>query len=114
MSNPLQGEVSFEFDGKRHIFVLGTYALAALQRRTGIPTAKFFNRPPIDWGMDDVLSLVLCGLLRHNKTITEEEVSDIIDQLGNERINEIISEGIRIAFPDPEGRVARPPKLKSA
>lgn len=116
MANPLKGEVSLEANGKAYTFVLGTYALAALQRRSGISTAKFFGRPPIDWGMDDVLGLVHCGLMRHHKDITEEEVADLIDAVGNEKINKIIGEGIKLAFPDAhlQAQGSRPTKLKSA
>src|SRR5262245_53255773 len=114
MANPLKGEVSFEANGRRYIFVLGTYGLAALQRRSGMSTAAFFNRQKTEFGMDDILAIVWCGLQRHHKSITEEEASDVIDQLGQERIGEIISEGISLAFPSADGRSSRPTKLKSA
>ena len=117
MANPIRGEVALEANGKSYTFTLGTYALAALQRRSGMSTAKFFNRPSIDWGMDDILGLIHCGLMRHHKNITEEEVADLIDAVGNEKINEIISEGIKAAFPDLHNQAAqgsRPTRLKSA
>ena len=114
MGNPLKGELDFEAGGKRYVFVLGTYALAALQRRSGMSTMKFFNRATSDWGMDDVLGVFHCGLMRNHPSLTEAEVSDIIDELGQQRVSEIISEGIKLVFPSPEGRSARPTRLKSA
>jgi hypothetical protein len=115
MANPLKGEVGFEAGGVHYTLVLGTYALAALQRRSGIGTTQFFNRPPAEWGVDDILGVLHCGLMRHHRSITEEQVSDIIDELGQAKVGELVSEAMNIAFPEQrEGRSPRPTKLRSA
>ncbi len=49
MANPIKGEVPLEVDGKRYTFVLGTYALAALERRMKMPWpngASMKSSPP--------------------------------------------------------------------
>lgn len=97
MANPVKGEVAFKAGNKDYTFVFGTYAQAALQRRTGIATGKFFNRQIEDWGVDDALAVFHAGLLRHHK-ISEEEAADLMDELGMEKANGIIGEGLSLAF----------------
>ena len=86
MANPLKGEVEFEAEGKRYTFVLGTYAQAHLQRRTGVPTFKFFGRKPEEWGADDMLALFHAGLVRHHKDLTEESAADLMDVIGRSKV----------------------------
>ena len=115
MANPVKGEVSFEAGGQQYTFVLGTYALAALQRRTGVGTSRFFGRKPNEGGTDDFLGVFYCGLLRHHQ-LSEEAVSDIMDEIGQVRVADIISDAISLAFPDPKGAAKstdRPPKVVS-
>lgn len=107
MANPIKGEVSFEAGGKHYKFVLGTYALAALQRRTGVSTAKFFARKQDDWGMDDILAIFHSGLLKHHE-MSEREASDLIDELGQDEVGKLIVEAVQVAFP--EASSARPRK----
>ena len=47
MANPIKGEVPLEAGGKTYTFVLGTYALAALERRRG--RAQNELRDAADW-----------------------------------------------------------------
>ena len=96
MANPLKGEVSFEVDGKLYTFVFGTYAAAALERRTKMSVRQFFARPDHEFGMDDTLALVHAGLLRHHK-MTEEQVADLIDSCGHERFGDIIKEAFELS-----------------
>jgi hypothetical protein len=116
MTNPIKGEVAFEAGGKQFTFVLGTYAQAALQRRTGVPTFKFFRRKLEDWGADDFLALFHAGLLKHHRGITEEEAADLMDDLGNAKVQAIFSEAMALAFPQAEAAKGedRPQKAKSA
>jgi Phage tail tube protein, GTA-gp10 len=101
MSNPIKGEVPFEVGGKRYTFVLGTYALAALERRMKMPWPRIFKRATDgEWGIDDVLAVVHCGLLRHHRQLTEEQTADLIDQAGLERVNEMIAEAVKLMQPE--------------
>jgi hypothetical protein len=107
----MKGEVAFEVSGATFKFVLGTYALAALQRRSGVSTMKFFNRAGTDWGIDDVLAVFHAGLIRHHE-LSEKQAADLIDELGQTKVGEIIAEAVRLAFPSSEAAkgTARPPK----
>lgn len=98
MGNPNVGEVSFEASGKVYLFKLGTYAQAVLERRTKQPASKFFQRKEDEWGVDDVLSVFYAGLFQKQK-LTEEQVADLIDDLGIARVSEIIGEALTAAKP---------------
>jgi hypothetical protein len=116
MANPMKGEVAFEFQGATFKFVLGTYALAYLQRRSGKSTVKFFSRSAGDWGIDDVLAVFHAGLLRHHE-LSEKQAADLIDELGQAKVGELIAEAVKLAFPSAEGAskgTARPPKASGA
>lgn len=101
MANPIKGEVPLEVGGKVYTFQLGTYALAALERRMKMPWPKVFERARDGlMGIDDVLGIVLCGFLRHHRQMTEEQAADIIDEAGMTRINSMITEAIRLMQPE--------------
>jgi len=107
MTNPIKGEVPLEIGDKRYTFVLGTYALAALERRMKMPWPRIFKRATDgEWGIDDVLAVVHCGLLRHHRQLTEEQVADLIDIAGLDRINEMIGEAVKLM--QPEGQTTEP------
>ncbi len=110
MANPHKGEVGFEAGGKNYVFRLGTYAQALLERRTKTTAAKFFNRPVDAWGVDDLLSVFYCGLYRQHK-MTEEDVADLMDDVGTDRLQEIIIEAIQLANPEADKTASRPPEM---
>lgn len=114
MANPIKGEVSFEVDGKLYTFVFGTYAAAALERRSKMSVRQFFNRKDHEFGMDDTLALVHAGLLRHHK-MTEEQVADLIDSCGHERFAEIIKDAFELSgMNSREGNTAGHPPQEAA
>lgn len=99
MANPQKGEVGFEAGGKAYVFKLGTYAQAVLERRVKMPWPKFFARPEDQWGVDDTLSVFWAGLHRQHK-LSEEQVADLLDDLGGERVKEILAEAFKLANPE--------------
>lgn len=104
MANPIKGEVPLEVDGKRYTFVLGTYALAALERRMKMQWPKLFKKAADgEWGINEILATVHAGMLRHQRDMTEEQAADLIDQVGLERINEMLGEAIKLMQPDSAG-----------
>lgn len=107
MANPVKGEVGFDHAGKSYTFKLGTYALAVLQRKTGVPTMKFFQREEGEWGVSDILSVFHAALHRDHK-MSEEEVADLIDDLGEAKITEIFNEGLKLAFGVDRGKPVDP------
>src|SRR5262245_51744581 len=116
MANPVKGEVPLEIGGKRYVFVLGSYGLAALERRVKMPWFKFFRRATVeggDWGIDDVLASLHAGLLKHHPYLTEMDVADLIDEAGLATINKAIIESIALMQPDGGGgEVAGNPPTK--
>lgn len=108
MSGPL-GEVEFDALGKKWTLRLGTYALALLQRKTGVPTMKFFEREKAAWGADDVLQIFVAGLHRHK--LTEEKVGEIMDDLGSDRLLKVLEEAKGASFGEAGNTSANPPNV---
>jgi tail tube GTA-gp10-like protein len=101
MANPVKGEVPLEVGGQRYTFVLGTYGLAALERRMKMPWPRLIERAREgQWGLDDLLALAHSALLRHHRQITEEQVADLMDEVGPERISEVIAEALKLMQPE--------------
>jgi hypothetical protein len=101
MANPVKGELPLEVGGKRYTFVLGTYALAAVERRMKMPWTKLFKRAADgDWGMNEILAITHAGLLRHHRDMTEEQAADLIDAAGVERIVDLIGEAMKLMQPE--------------
>lgn len=102
MSNPL-AEVSFESRGKTYTFMMGTYAQVILERKTKTTMSKVFERASSgDWGVDDMLTVFYAGLYRQHQ-LTEEQVADIMDDLGIEKVGELFKQAFEIANPKAGG-----------
>jgi len=101
MANPIRGEVPIDIDGKRYTFVLGTYGLAALERRMRQPWVKIFKRASDgDWGIDDLLAVFHAGLLKHHRDLTEEQVAELIDAAGLGNVTRAITEAVELMQPE--------------
>jgi Phage tail tube protein, GTA-gp10 len=101
--NPVKGEVSFECEGKKYTLVLGTFALAALERRMQMSWPQIIKRATDGQaGINDMLAMVYCGLLRHHRQITEEQVADLIDNMGMAEISDILGQAFKLMFPGGE------------
>ena len=93
MANPHKGEIAFLAGGVEYTFRLGTYAMVILERRTKMPVQKFLERPKMDWGAEDMLSLFYAGLYQHHK-LSDEQVADIMDDLGADGLGNLIVEAM--------------------
>jgi len=104
MANPIKGEVPLDVGGRRYTLVMGTYALAAIERRMGMQWTKIFQRA-VDggWGVDDCLATFHASLLRHHRGITEEQAAEIIDEAGLDRVNLALVEAIKLMTPTVTG-----------
>lgn len=107
MSGPL-GAVEFEALGKKWEMKLGTYGLALLQRKTGVPTLKFVQREGDQWGADDMLQVFAAGLHKHK--LTDEQVGEIMDDLGPERLSVVLKQVLNASFGEAGDASANPPK----
>jgi len=98
MTNPLKGEVTFEARGQTFTFQLGINAQIMIENKVGMPLAKFFaNKDDDQFKTQDVRTVFHAGLYRHHK-MTEEEVGDLIDEIGQQRVAEIFIEAAAAAF----------------
>jgi hypothetical protein len=95
MANPIMGEVTFEVNGQRYLFKLGTYARAILQKRSGLTFAKFFGRGAESFGDAELLDLFYAGLYQKHQ-LNDEQVGELLDELGQERAGKISAEAINL------------------
>lgn len=98
MANPVKGEVSFVSGGIPYTYKFGTYAMAVLQKNTGMSAKKFFDSRGDDWGAHDLI-LVFQAALAGKHDLTLPQVGDIIDDIGIDRAVEIVKEGAGISAP---------------
>lgn len=98
MTNPLKGEVTFESGDKTYTFKLGTNAQVMIENKVGKTLAKFFSDNSEQMGPSQIRLIFHAGLFRNHK-MTEEEVGDLIDEIGMERVSEIFTEAAVAAFP---------------
>jgi hypothetical protein len=111
MTNPLKGEVTFEARGQTFTYKLGTNAQIMIENKTGMPISKFFAERA--FSAADVRIIFHAGLYRQHK-MTEEDVGDLIDEIGAERVAQIFVEAAAAAFPKKTNgagdEAAHPPK----
>lgn len=116
MANSQRGEVSFEASGKTWTMKLGTGALIAIEDQTGKPigeigellgnpkTASLKLMRAVFWG----------GLQQHHDGTTLAECDDLIDELGGQRVGELIGQAFSLARPKAKEGDTRPPKAPAA
>jgi hypothetical protein len=98
MTNPLKGEVTFEARGQTFTYKLGTNAQIMIETKVGMPISKFFAERSESFSAADVRTIFHAGLYRQHK-MTEEDVGDLIDELGADRVAQIFIEAAAAAFP---------------
>lgn len=112
MNNPHRGEVTFEAGGKTYVFKLGVAAQVAIEQRMKQPIHKLLQDASNEWGIFMMLVFMHAGLLRQY-ALTEDEVADIIDELGLDRASAIIAEALKLAFGEADKTNAHPMRAKA-
>lgn len=113
MGNPYKGEVSFDAMGKTFTMRLGTNARALVEERMGTSWNALMLRPAAEWRERDAIIIMWAGLYQHHK-MTEEEVGDLIDEIGPEEVSRITIKAFGLANPkEAPGGNPRPPKRRS-
>lgn len=101
LANPLKGEVKVEALGRTFTFVLTFGAQKAITAHCGY---KRFRDVLADMDELDDAQLAFmfgAGFQRYHPELTDADVEVIIDQLGVNRMVEIIAEGVRLAYDAP-------------
>jgi len=106
MANPIKGEVAFEHDGKKYLFVLGFLAMAQLERKTGKTVQEISQSLG---GVKVLVDVFQAGMLRHHGTMTEAELTDLMDSMGMDKINEVLGEAIQLMSEKVGGQGAENP-----
>jgi hypothetical protein len=116
MTNPLKGEVTFEARGQTFTYKLGTNAQIMIETKVGMPITQFFRERAEQFSAADVRLIFHAGLYRQHK-MTEDDVGDLIDELGGDRVAKIFIEAAALAFPKSTNGAAddpHPPKATKA
>lgn len=114
MSNSVKGEVYFEARGETFTFKLGTNAQALIESKTKKTWGAFIKEKFEDLGAADARLIFWAGLFRQHQ-MTEDEVGDLMDDLGPARVAEIFLEAFTAAAAKSDGgpEAARPTKAKA-
>jgi hypothetical protein len=111
MSNPVKGEVYFEARGQTFTFKLGTNAQALIEHKTGQTWGKFIKERFEDLGAGDARLIFWAGLFRQHQ-MTEDEVGDLMDEVGPSEVAKIFLEAFTAAKSNGGAEQARPTKAK--
>jgi hypothetical protein len=112
MANPIKGEVAFSCGRQNFKAVLGTYGLAALERRMGRPVHLLFKKGEAP-GIDLILATFHASLLRHHE-LSEPEVADMVDDLGLAETAVIVGQLLELAFSQEEAKAPQNPQRPQA
>ncbi len=109
-THTVKGEVNFESGGKTYTFKLGTNAQVLLESRTGMSMAKYLKADRIEeLGSKDIRLIFWAGLTRNHPDLTEENVGDLIDDIGVDQVSEIFLKAFESAKPKTENGAAGEP-----
>ncbi|WP_430261918.1 hypothetical protein [Neorhizobium sp. DAR64862/K0K3] len=101
MANKERGEVGFEAAGKPWTMKIGTGAMCEIEAETG----KSISEVGQALNSEKTASLTLMravfwgALQQHHDAVTIRACNDLIDELGVQRVGELIGEAFQLAFP---------------
>lgn len=110
--NPVKGEVGFTVAGEAYTLILDYNCLCSMEAE--IPGNHGGDLEAMLRGPTNIRTAIWLGLQARHEGITPEAVGRLITELGVPRIQALLKEGLKWAFPDPsEGDVKTRP-LKAA
>ena len=134
MAEHPDGLVTFEAAGKKYTAVFGFKAMKQVETRFDKPFFKAIQSAmpqvsPEDLGdkakiaeasanikMSDVGALFACALAKHHPNLVEDDVDDLIDEIGLERASEVLGNALGAALvkEGDNGSSTHPPKARRA
>ncbi len=101
MANQERGEVSFEADGKTWTMKIGTGAMCEIEAETGKSISEVgqaLENPKT--ASLTLMRAVFWGSLQHrHDQLTIRECNELIDDVGVQRVGELIGQAFQLAFP---------------
>jgi hypothetical protein len=106
MANHLRGEVAIKALGQDLIFRLGVNEMLELQNALGLADRddvflSVFDEDKLR-NLKTIRTIFVYGLKRPDQSLTEEEVGNIVTELGLSVIPGIVKEALRWALPEKE------------
>lgn len=98
MSNPVKGEVYFEARGQTYTFKIGTNAQVLIEEKIEMSMAQWMKDKAESQNLStkDIRLIMWAGLFR-NHQMNEDDVGDLIDEIGPERAAEIFTQAATAA-----------------
>jgi hypothetical protein len=112
MANLVKGEVPFDHEGKAFVFKFGTNTQAIIESRVNMSVGKFMEEKKESFGASDLRLIFWAGLYQKHR-LSEEEVGDMIDAMGAQKVSEIFWQAVNSAaskMPKGNGVDADPPQ----
>jgi hypothetical protein len=102
MANNWKGEVEVEAGGKKLLFRLGVNEMIELQGDFGLVGSdeEFAAAVANLSGLKRHRDAIFRGLQLHQPDTTLKQAGDIMDELGLDRVRELIAEAFALAFPE--------------
>ena len=117
MANDIRGEVSFAALGQTWTMKLGNGAVRHIENETGKPFAQVGAELSDETKASiTLLTQVFCAALqRHHPGVTVEDCDDIIDEIGHQKVGELLGEAVQLMQPKAaKGGAERPRKATAA
>lgn len=92
-------------DGKTYTLRYSFRAMAALQDHYGLPSLQDVGKRLSDsesLGAADIAAILWAGLRTHHGDLSMEDAFNMLDELGLDGIQQVVSEGFAAASSDPE------------
>jgi hypothetical protein len=104
MANHLSGEVAIATSSGTLTFRLGVNELIEVQGDFGLVDNddEFATALQNLSGFKRHRDMVFRGLQRHHPSITLQEAGDLMNELGMDRVKEVIATALGLAFPEPK------------
>lgn len=112
MSNPHRGEVSFDDQGKNLVISYSTNAMCTLEEAFEMSTPEIGEllSNTKSFRMTHLRRMFWVGLLDHQPQTTLDEAGQILSRQQPGDTMSLVTRAYQLAFPEPEGGVARPPE----
>lgn len=107
MANKKRGEIAADFDGKKIKLILSTDAICQLEDAADLPIVDFLEKldPENKPRMGAIRLMIWAMMLDARPEATLKDASRLIDGMAG-RHQQIMSDAITAAFPEPDGDVA--------
>lgn len=100
MGNPHKGEFGFEAGGERYTLRFGANVIATMEEDLSLSLVEIGGRMETEMKIGFLRTVFGYGLSRHHPGLTPEQVGDIMDDVGLDKVGGLIGDAFRGSLPD--------------